>query len=468
MAPLILHNVPDDECYIGEDGVKRPYAMIFNQYEQPHPSLPAPSRSRLTSSFSRQDGPTGSTRSRRAVAESGSFGKSTRRSRSRTGTPAARGRENPTLAVADKLFGDWVSNQQATATAQQNSNSQSQQDDAQTSSSQQPISQQPISQQQQQQQAQQQQQQPKRSQPTEIILRGYRSTTQQYAAVAHYESLAGTILEDYPREAPASQRRYKSQLRDPAFTRRRTLSRDELALVNRADGGHHWVKVTFESSEAAETAMYASPQRILGHLVYAEPYRGMPPAKDEACPDLDALFDTEHDRSKSVPATFSTPRGSGTNGPSSWRSRLVDNQNSPSGSLGSSHTLDTATLSSATATELATIPKTPTVTSTSTGIEPVEIADDDVFCRRIPTARRARLLPAEQALRPQQSVMQRFISAIPFLSWFGGSIIGNEVPRTETGEFDWNRASLYWKVIWWLDATFGLFKGDVSSIDKDD
>lgn len=33
MAPLILHNVPDDECYVGDDGVKRPYAMIFNQYE---------------------------------------------------------------------------------------------------------------------------------------------------------------------------------------------------------------------------------------------------------------------------------------------------------------------------------------------------------------------------------------------------------------------------------------------------
>ena len=32
MAPLILHNVPDDECYIGDDGIKRPYAMIFNQY----------------------------------------------------------------------------------------------------------------------------------------------------------------------------------------------------------------------------------------------------------------------------------------------------------------------------------------------------------------------------------------------------------------------------------------------------
>ncbi len=32
MAPLILHNVPDEECYIGEDGVKRPYAMYFNTF----------------------------------------------------------------------------------------------------------------------------------------------------------------------------------------------------------------------------------------------------------------------------------------------------------------------------------------------------------------------------------------------------------------------------------------------------
>ena len=29
MPPLILHNVPDDELYVGEDGVQRPYAMIF-------------------------------------------------------------------------------------------------------------------------------------------------------------------------------------------------------------------------------------------------------------------------------------------------------------------------------------------------------------------------------------------------------------------------------------------------------
>jgi hypothetical protein len=29
MPPLILHNVPDEELYVGEDGIQRPYAMVF-------------------------------------------------------------------------------------------------------------------------------------------------------------------------------------------------------------------------------------------------------------------------------------------------------------------------------------------------------------------------------------------------------------------------------------------------------
>ncbi|KAG5981988.1 hypothetical protein E4U54_006443 [Claviceps lovelessii] len=428
MAPLILHNVPDDECYVGDDGIKRPYAMYFNQHET-H---------------------TGGTRPRRNVAESGSFGKSTRRSRSRTGTPA-RNRENPTFAAADKLFGDWVSNQAAaaaapTSTSQRKSTGLMMQDDTP----------------------------PHRvipSTPVELILRGYRSSSQQYAAISHYEDLAGGILEDYPRDPPASQRRYKSDLRDSAYTRRRNLSAAERALVNRADGGEHWVKVTFESTEAANAAMYASPQRILGYLVYAEPYRGIAPAKDEACPDLESMVDGENERSKNVPAMGGARhhqrhhhRKSISSGmPTVLRSRLLDL--SPSDSRTSSQTLDTATM---------TPSHTSSITMTdapglSSGAEPVEMNDADrIFCRRIPTARRVRLLPAEQALLPQQSVMQRFVNAVPFVNWFSGSMIGNEVPRTETGDFDWGRASLYWKIIWWLDATFGLFKGDVYSVDKDD
>lgn len=29
MPPLILHNVPDEELYTGEDGIQRPYAMVW-------------------------------------------------------------------------------------------------------------------------------------------------------------------------------------------------------------------------------------------------------------------------------------------------------------------------------------------------------------------------------------------------------------------------------------------------------
>lgn len=458
MAPLILHNVPDEECYVGDDGIKRPYAMIFNQCDCPlmhHSFGPFYANG---NPCCRNDGP--NTRSRRTMAETGSFGKSTRRARSRTGTPARGAKENPTLAAADKLFGDWVNNQAAppTSTSQRKAN-----DDASP-------------------------QRAAHSSPVELILRGYRSAAQQYAAINHYEDLAGLILEDYPRDPPSTQRRYKSDLRDPAFTRRRNLSPEERAMVNRADGGEHWVKVTFESAEAGNAAIYSSPQRILGHLVYAEPYRGIAPARDEPCPDVEFFQESQmpeahahFDRSQSMPAGLggfaaTTPRKQSNVGlPTSFSSRLLD-LNSPDTR---SETLDTATMSPARSTMGGPEPwpsfssPAPQSAATASGVETSPLlggdaAEDSAFCRRIPTARRARLLPADQALLPQQSVMQRVVSAVPFIKWFSGSMIGNEVPRTETGEFDWNRASLYWKIIWWLDATFGLFKGDVCNADKDD
>lgn len=397
----------------------------------------------------------GSTRSRRTVAETGSFGKSTRRSRSRTGTPAARAaRENPTLAAADKIFGDWVTSKQAAAatSSQQTPDGDDEDPEDQTTTN-------TTAQQQAQQQQKQQQQKNKKHnhQPVEVMLRGFRDTDQQYATIARYESLAGPILEDYARQPPASQRRFQSSLRDTALTRRRQLTADERAMVSRADGGEHWVKVTFECAEAADAALYASPQRIQGFLVHAELYRGVPPVKDEAIPDVDD--DATTGRSK---GPFGTPRAKSGSFPTSYHSRLNDLQNgSPSNSQVSSQTMETGTMSSATATETDT-------TATATGAQPPQKAADDGFCRNIPTARRAVLLPAEQALRPQQSFVQRFLAAIPFLAWFGGSIIGNEVPRTDNGDFDWKKASLYWKLIWWLDATFRLFQGDVYSNEKED
>jgi hypothetical protein len=420
----------------------------------------------------RQDGLPGSTRARRSVAETGSFGKSTRRSRSRTGTPARR--ENPTLAAADKIFGDWISNQASAPTStattpqpQRKSSGLSTQpallaDDAAVGSSGTPRL--------------------VKSEPTEVILRGYRSSMQQYAAINHYEQLAGRICEDYSREPPMEQRRYKSELRDTAFTRRKPLTSEERAKVNRADGGEHWVKVTFESADAADAALFASPQRILGYMVYAEIYHGMSPTKDEAVPDMDSLVPVEdhHSRSRSVPATgAATPKfGDISKGSASTLrgfGRLSDL--SPPTSHTSSQTIGTGTLSTSGASSAtvaigtlnasAPLPgASDTDLRSSTG---VSIPDEDsIFCRRIPTARKVKLISADQALLPQPSYTQRVLNKVPFLKWFSGSMIGNEVPRTDLGDFDWNRASLYWKVIWWLDSTFGLFGGEIVSADKDD
>ncbi|RBQ89613.1 hypothetical protein VDGD_02678 [Verticillium dahliae] len=454
MAPLILHNVPDDELYVGDDGVKRPYAMVFPQ----------------------QDGLPG-VRSRRGVAETGSFGRSTRRSRSRTGTPARR--ENPTLAAADKLFGSWVSNNAATITSantsapagnllgnapQRKTSSQHlQQDDAAAASGASST------------------QRLLKSEPTEVILRGYRSSAQQYAAINHYEHLAGLICEDYPREPPPEQRRYKGDLRDPAFTRRRALTPEERAKVNRADGGEHWVKVTFESLEAADAALFSSPQTIQGCQVFAELYRGFPPHKDEAILDADSLVASidEHHRSQSVPGpgfgAFGTSARRRPGAPQRTHSDL-----SPPGSHASSQTLDTATLSQRSATAssgtlpLTTTTTTPAASSSGSAAAAAATIDpkDALFCTHIPTARKVTLKPVEQAILPSQSFTAKLLAAVPFLMWFiggFGAMIGNEVPRRDDGDFDYDRASLYWKFIWWLDATFGLFGGEiVSAVDKDD
>ncbi|ROT40957.1 hypothetical protein SODALDRAFT_322203 [Sodiomyces alkalinus F11] len=449
MAPLILHNVPDDELYIGDDGVRRPYAMVF-----PH-----------------QEGHSGSIRARRGVTETGSFGKSTRRSRSRTGTPARR--ENPTLAAADKIFSDWVANK-ATSQSTNNSSSslqrkasgnnllsQQQQDEAAPTANSQRLL---------------------KSEPTEVILRGYRASAQQYAAVNHYENLAGRICEDYPREPPPDQRRYKGDLRDPAYTRRRALTPEEKVKVNRADGGEHWVKVTFESAEAAETAMYASPQSILGCLVYAEPYRGYPPAQDEPIFDTDTLgsvgLDDNNANNGIGFGTSRRRRGIPFPTSSTLQSQRSFGDDTPPGSHASSQTLDTATLSqtntvsSATITDARSLPNGSVSASGADGHTQPPQQGDPAFCRKIPTARRATLRSADEAHLPSQSFTARLLAAVPILMWFiggFGAMIGNEVPRKENGEFDYDKASPYWKFIWWLDVTFRLFKGEiVNAADTDD
>ncbi|KAI1842593.1 hypothetical protein JX265_012585 [Neoarthrinium moseri] len=443
MRPLILHNVPDDELYTGEDGIQRPYAMIFPESDR------------------QRDAPR-----RRAVAETGSFGKSTRRSRSRTGSLPPK-REDATMQSADRVFSDYLANQEQAATAtgsQRKSSFMAQSNGVDDAASAQP---------------------PRIVQePTEVVLRGYRSSLQQYAAISHYEQLAGRICEDYPRDPPIEQRKYKSELRDPAFTRRQPLTPQERSKVNQVAGGEHWIKITFESADAASAAVYSSPQKILGHLVYAEPYRGLPPLEDAAVVDIvgdvgmlqdeqplsraQSLRRQSRGKASPLPKRFQTT-------PFTGRGSAIDlgYDGSPPESQTSTHTIDSATLSSTTGTA-----STATITGAALngsvaadGIQrpehPAEPSNSE-FCRVIPTARRAKVLGAEQALLPRKGLVQRITSRVPLLGWFSGSMIGNEVPRTDSGDFDFNRASLYWQFMWWLDYWFGLFGHEIDHPEKED
>jgi hypothetical protein len=422
---------------------------------------------------SSSDSHSGTTRTKKHASESGAFGKSTRRSRSKTGTPAKR--EDPTILAADAIFSKYLSE---AAPAPPDS---SQRKSVPSSASQSNISSQPVL--------------PAadasissssryvQKEPTEVILRGYKST-HQYAAIQHYESIAGRICEDYPRDPPPEQRRFKSHTRDPSTLRTRPLTPAERAKAMRFAGGENWIKVTFESAEAADAAIYSSPQTVLGYMVYAEPYRGMPPTSDEAIPaevvDKPLLrhdrfqsqtvgpassgFASREDRrpSSTLPRSFTTPSM-----PQIGRGQAQSI--SPPGSNTSSSTLDTATLSTATASSATATSLDPSTTlPTDTSQTQTQEDANGIYCRRIPTAKRMQLLPVEQALLPQPSYTQRILAKIPLLSFFSANIIGTEIPRTENGDFDWQLASIYWRIWWWLDFWFGLCGGDiVGGVEKD-
>ncbi|CAK7223696.1 hypothetical protein SBRCBS47491_005295 [Sporothrix bragantina] len=497
MAPLVLHNVPDDELYIGADGITRPFAVVGGADERR------------------------TTRSRRqATATHGSFGRA--RSRTRAGSVgpgrARQQQSKPASAsfptAADEMFGNWKREQEELS--QQHHSPQnggggadSQTDDlldmhgrgdASSTGTGRKVSggggggvdddNATTSQQQQQDALPYKKPQ---NQPTEIILRGYRSADYQYAAIHHYEQIAGRICEDYPRDPPIGSRRYRSSLRDSAACSaatyesngRAALTSAERQAVMRAASGQHWVKVTFESAQAADAALYASPQRIMGYLVTAELYRGVPLSANEdvAIQDPDALDEYEraaHGNGNDqgfgrYSATSSHTVDSGTvthDDPFGTRSSTAGSSVAAGmpGGLARRQPWASGSGSGSGANDTSIMDVDDTIVSPATpkAQQPQQPAENDEFCRRIPTARRATLKAPELALLPSESTMRRFVKRLPLLHRLTGTIIGNQVPRRENGLFDWEKASLYWKLIWWLDFLFHLFAGEILDANKDD
>lgn len=431
MPPLILHNVPDEELYVGEDGIQRPYAMVFSAEPQHN------------------------TRSRKPVPETGSFGRSVRRSRSKTGTPARK--EDPNFALADSIFTSYVSNLNKRQPRPSNSGDRSAHNNVTFDSETTTIPSQALTK-----TDRDSEQEPRslhrpahiHNVPTEVILRGYHDE-QQYAALSHFETLAGRILEDYPRDPPITQRRFKSDLRDATALRPRPLTLEERRKAMAFAGGENWIKITFESEDAAETAIEESPQDIGGFLVFAERYRGVAPTNQDAIPAAAYRQQQQERRNsrsrssdeKNHKRPFSTlPRSPGVEAPFS-KGGLFDHQETPeSGTTYDSQILDLS-------------PKRPFT-------DPNETREHEVYCRRVPTAKRLQLLPASDALMPRQSFGQKLWKKMPLVNRMTSDIAG--IPRTESGDFDWAVASFYWKVMWWLDVLLKVFGGDVAGNSKDE
>ncbi|KAF1808591.1 hypothetical protein P152DRAFT_462314 [Eremomyces bilateralis CBS 781.70] len=294
--------------------------------------------------------------------------------------------------------------------------------------------------------------QPTNGEPTEVVLYGFPPQF-QYAAIEFYERVSsGMIYEDYDRHPPNS--KYSLSLTVGRAQMLPKLTNDALRKRNQYRGGDTWIKITFNSRNAAERACHYSPHTIHGYRIHAELYRGHPPT----VPDLPiaATPQTTHLITQISPSNTisSSTAASGTatgvdlnphpspmddvfmtDAPFELRERPTDPRPRPS-----------------------TDPPAPPADSRRVKSKPAPKT-------RIEGAKRAVLRPASEALLPARSRWYRLAQRLPIMSSLvGKDLIGGEVPRLEDGGFDWGNASLYWKfwasVDWWVGTDFCGIKGD--------
>jgi len=286
-------------------------------------------------------------------------------------------------------------------------------------------------------------------QPSEVILYGFPPNF-QYAAIEFYERVSqGAILEDYDRYPTNTKYDLSLSLRRSRGATK--LSREALLKKNHYHGGDHWIKVTFDSAEAAERACYYAPHVIQGYIIHAEPYRGIGPAADDpilataaamasvtASPSQSSSGTLQNQAPSSETASSATATATGT---------LPDPFASPPQTPRPSR----STIAPPTP-RLGSAPSLPGTASTTTALQTSPGKGP-----RIRGARRAVLLPAEQALLPASSRWQRAFGTWPLVGLLlggGSDIIGDHVPRDSLGKFDHEKASLYWLFWWWFDWIF--------------
>lgn len=317
--------------------------------------------------------------------------------------------------------------------------------------------------------------------PVQVMLYGFSEAT-QWAAVSWYEKVSGgMICEDYDRHPPPEARRIPSAYSSPGMARRRALTPLEKRLSMSYKGGKAWIRVTFDSAEAAERAYTSGPHVIQGHWVHAEKYAdGVVPNNDEPIP-----YKPE-DRELSL-ATSSHP----SHVPSHWTTQSLGpaftrnvqtRQSLTTATLPRSFTSNTTTQAGSSQ-HLEAGAESPSTASSATATAPTAATGQDSitlrrrvseaqgqsdlatttsvvrgnaqYMRHFPDVPRTALRPASEAFLPQPTLTQKALKYLEDLGLIPGDVIGHMVPRTESGEFDWPNANFYWRFFFWMDTTFG-------------
>lgn len=307
---------------------------------------------------------------------------------------------------------------------------------------------------------------------TECMLYGYKAKESEWKVIDKFERISqGMICEDYPRSDPKSAAQSAQLLSGGDVVIRANLSADANRKSKRYDGGFHWIKVTFDSTSAADRACFYSPQEIDGHYVYCELYHGHGPAEDVAIPAESSAATRLRGRApRTLTSTHSTaflssmsskdqdrgltlPRSVAMNNLSSVADVAETEEDQ---SLGSS---TTTTATSGTATAAATTTGAATNLDRSTSLHqrnvPTEPKPESEVMTHIPTVRRAKLRPLTEALPPQPTVAERVLRSIPILSWFTGDIVGDGPQLREDGTFDYDKSNAYWRFWYMVDKILG-------------
>lgn len=315
--------------------------------------------------------------------------------------------------------------------------------------------------------------------PVQVMLYGF-SPSIQWAAISYYEKASGgMICEDYDRHPPPEARRIPTLFSSPGMMPRRALTPTEKKLSMSYKGGNAWIRVTFDSAEAAERACYNSPRVVQGHWVYAEMYiDGIIPNGDE--PILYRPEDRENGLTgPAKPSHVPSHKITQSLGPTFTRN-VQSQQRQPSATLPKSFTTQTqasasqrpepesgspSTASSATATAPPTDANNSMLRQRGSGLqgrldtgavaEPLQPQGNTQYMRFFPDVPRTQLRPPSEAFLPQPTFTQKSFRYLESLGLLPGDVIGNQVPRTESGEFDWANASFYWRFFHWLDSSFG-------------